>query len=59
MANWQRRLEVLKAAHKHQHAIVESLEAEKAPHDAISSAKKKKLQLKDQITEIEMQMKVK
>ena len=46
MANWQRRLEVLKAAHKHQHAIVESLEAEKAPNDAISSAKKKKLQLK-------------
>ena len=33
MATFERRLEVLKDAHRHQHKIVEALEAEKAPHD--------------------------
>lgn len=57
MANWARRLEVLKDAHKLQHQMVEALEAEKAPDHIVSEAKRKKLQLKDQITEIEIQMK--
>ena len=57
MASWTRRLEVLQDAHKLQHQMVEALEAEKAPDHIVSEAKKKKLQLKDQINEIEMKLK--
>lgn len=53
MANWERRLEVLKSAHQHQHKVVEALEAEKAPDQIVTQAKIKKLQLKDQIHELE------
>lgn len=53
MATLERRLEILKKDHARQHDIVESLEAEKAPEKFIKEAKKKKLQLKDQIAQIE------
>lgn len=39
----------LEREHKHMHQIVEALEAEKAPEDAIKVAKVKKLKLKDEI----------
>ena len=39
----------LEKKHKHQHAIVESLEAEKAPEESIKRAKIEKLKLKDEI----------
>jgi hypothetical protein len=46
----ERRLKHLEDAHKHQHAIVEALIAEKAPDQHISKAKKEKLRIKDMIT---------
>jgi len=55
MANLQRRLEVLKNEHTKQHKVVEALVAEKAPEKHIKAAKVKKLHIKDQIAEIEMQ----
>jgi hypothetical protein len=39
----------LEKKHKHQHQIVESLEAEKAPEETIKRAKIEKLKLKDEI----------
>lgn len=39
----------LENKHKHQHDIVESLEAEKAPEESIRRAKIEKLKLKDEI----------
>lgn len=47
--DWTLRLKTLEDAHRHQHAIVESLEAENAPEEIIKSAKVKKLALKDEI----------
>lgn len=46
------RLDALIRKHKFQHDIVEALEAERAPDDAISTAKLKKLRLKDEIERI-------
>ena len=54
---WKLRLQTLKDMHDHQHRIVEALEAENAPGFTIAEAKKKKLQLKDQIQEIENKFK--
>lgn len=47
------RLEFLKAKHAKQHSIVEALEAENAPETAISTAKRLKLSMKDEIAAIE------
>lgn len=47
------RLEFIKAQHKKQHAIVEALEADKAPEEAIANAKRLKLSMKDEIAAIE------
>lgn len=52
MEDWTIRLRHLEDAHRHQHRIVEALEAEKAPSNAIYDAKKRKLELKDQIEQI-------
>lgn len=57
MSEWEKRLAVLKDAHEHQHRLVETLEAEHAPDEYITTAKKKKLELKDQIAEIERNIK--
>lgn len=54
--DYGKRLEWLKASHKHQHSLVEALEAEKAPDTSIMSAKKKKLIIKDQIAQLELKM---
>lgn len=54
--DFTKRLEWLKASHKHQHQIVEALIGEKAPDASIIEAKKRKLLIKDQIAEIELQM---
>jgi len=40
---------IVEKEHKHLHKVVEALEAEKAPEDAIKQAKVKKLKLKDEI----------
>lgn len=53
MANWERRLEVLRDAHKHQHKVVEALIAENAPEVSITEAKIKKLHIKDEIAKLE------
>lgn len=47
------RLEFLKNKHKHQHNIVESLVAEKAPELTIKRQKQIKLSIKDEISAIE------
>jgi hypothetical protein len=47
------RLEYLKAQHKKTHAIIEALEGEKAPEEAITRQKRIKLSIKDEITAIE------
>ena len=52
MANTQRRLEHLEDAHKHQHKMVEALEAEKAPDEIIKKAKIEKLRIKDMIAHL-------
>lgn len=51
--NTKHRIELLKARHKKQHSIVEVLEAEKAPEKAIQTAKKEKLNIKDEIAALE------
>lgn len=51
------RLEFLKKQHEKQHKIVEALEAEKAPEEAIKQQKRIKLAIKDEIAQIENQMK--
>lgn len=43
------RIVFLEKEHRHMHKVVEALEAEKAPEDAIKIAKVKKLKLKDEI----------
>lgn len=55
--DWVARLELLKSKHKKQHAIVDSLEAEKAPDKYITEAKRIKLRLKDEIASIESSLK--
>lgn len=55
MKDWTIRLRHLEDAHRHQHKIVEALEAEKAPGNVVYDAKKKKLELKDQIEQIKRQ----
>lgn len=52
-----KRLNYLKQKHKNQHSIVEALEAEKAPDDSISAAKRVKLSIKDEIFSIETLLK--
>lgn len=47
------RLEFIKAKHKKQHAIVEALEADKAPEEIVNKAKRLKLSMKDEIAAIE------
>lgn len=54
--DFTKRLEWLKATHQLQHKLVEALEAEKAPDTSITTAKKKKLIIKDQITQLELKM---
>ena len=52
-----KRLNYIKQKHKKQHDIVEALEAEKAPDDAISCAKRVKLSMKDEISSLETLLK--
>ena len=47
--NTKTRIEEVTKAHKHQHSIVETLEAEKAPEETITKAKIVKLKLKDEL----------
>lgn len=47
------RLEFLRSQHQKQHDIVEALEADKAPEETITRAKRLKLSIKDEITSIE------
>ena len=47
------RLELLKKRHKHLHATVEALEAEKAPEKHSKKVKVEKLNVKDEITRLE------
>jgi len=58
MANIEKRLKHLEDAHRHQHDIVESLEAEKAPEHVITKAKKEKLRIKDMIASLKGEMNV-
>lgn len=51
--NDEYRLELLKKRHKHLHATVEALEAEKAPEKHTKKAKVEKLNVKDEITKLE------
>lgn len=53
------RLEFLKKKHKEVHAIVEALEAEKAPEQTITHQKRIKLSIRDEITAIETTLKAK
>jgi hypothetical protein len=48
-----KRLEYIKTKHKKQHAIVEALEADKAPEEMVNKAKRLKLSMKDEISAIE------
>jgi hypothetical protein len=52
------RLELLKAKHKKQHAIVEALETERVAEHYITEAKRIKLRLKDEIASIESSLKM-
>lgn len=52
MEDIKHRVQLLEDRHKHQHKVVESLIAEKAPEPAIKSAKIKKLELKDEIEKL-------
>lgn len=49
MEKIERRLKHLEDSHSHQHNIVETLIAEKAPEYTIIKAKKEKLRIKDMI----------
>jgi hypothetical protein len=51
------RLNYIKIKHEKQHEIVEALEAENAPEEAIAKAKKLKLSIKDEIFAIETSLK--
>lgn len=50
------RIQILKDRHKHMHSLVEALEAERAPEESITKAKREKLNLKDEIASIEKQL---
>lgn len=52
-----KRLTYLKKKHKKAHALVEALEGEKAPEDAVSHQKRIKLSIKDEIAAIEASLK--
>ena len=47
--NTKTRIEDVTKAHKYQHSVVETLEAEKAPEETITKAKIVKLKLKDEL----------
>lgn len=47
-----RMIKQLEASHKHQHSLVEALEAEKAPSSYVMHAKVAKLRIKDEITKL-------
>jgi hypothetical protein len=51
--NDEYRLGLLKKRHKHLHAVVEALEAEKAPEKHTKKIKVEKLSVKDEITRLE------
>lgn len=51
--DFEHRLELVTSRHKHQHEIVHALEAEKAPEKAIKAAKVLKLNLKDEMHELQ------
>ena len=51
--NISHRIDVLKTKHKELHARVEAAEAENAPDQFITSMKKEKLRLKDEIDRLE------
>jgi hypothetical protein len=57
MTKLENRLKFLKNKHKKQHDIIEALEAEKAPEEIIKNHKRLKLSLKDEITELESEIK--
>jgi len=52
------RLESLERKHKHQHAIIEAAEAEKAPDHYIVKMKVDKLKLKDEIESIKRDLSI-
>jgi len=51
--NISHRIDVLKTKHKELHARVEAAEAENAPDQFLTSMKKEKLRLKDEIDHLE------
>jgi hypothetical protein len=51
--NISHRIDVLKTKHKDLHARVEAAEAENAPDQFLTSMKKEKLRLKDEIDRLE------
>ena len=51
--NISHRIDVLKTKHKELHARVEAAEAENAPDQFLTSMKKEKLKLKDEIERLE------
>ena len=51
--NISHRIDVLKTKHKDLHARVEAAEAENAPDQFLTSMKKEKLRLKDEIERLE------
>ena len=53
----RKRLAYIKKKHQKQHDIVEALEAENAPPEAISRAKRIKLSMKDEISSLETLLK--
>lgn len=57
MTKLENHLRFLKDQHKKQHDIIEALEAEKAPEEAIKKHKRLKLSIKDEITALETEMK--
>jgi len=56
MTKLETRLRFLQNNHKKQHAIIEALEAEKAPEETVKNHKRLKLSLKDEIAELESEI---
>ena len=54
--NISHRIDVLKTKHKELHARVEAAEAENAPDQFLTSMKKEKLRLKDEIDRLESEL---
>lgn len=52
-----KRLEYLRTKHTRVHKIIEALEGEKAPEEIIKNHKRLKLSLKDEIAELESEIK--